>query len=158
EALLALLQLLLHALLLGHVLARAGEADRRAAGVAEHLPAPEQRAHRAVGAHDAVLERERAAVRHRLPQHRVGRGAVVGVHGLQIAVEPRAEVARRGAEDAAEFVGPDDVVALDVPFPAADVADALRLGQARLAAPQLLFDATVRRDVIARHDRRRLAV
>ena len=62
---------------------------------------------------------------------------IVGVHAFQ-PVSMEARYPRAASIQTACFLGPGDFISDDVPFPASDAGDLLRLGELRLAVPAVL--------------------
>jgi hypothetical protein len=107
----------------------------------------------AVGAGDPVVEAPGAPLGHRRLDHAGDAGAVVGVDLVEIAAVRAAEAVGRHAVDAVQLVGPRHAVAGDVPLPAAQVGDLLRLGELGLVGPQALLRLRARGDVLQHADR-----
>ena len=136
---------------IGHVPAAPDQA-RRLAAVGDHLAARVQHAHLAVGTADAVVVDEGRDVLDRLPDHRLGVLDILRIDARQKAFVARDEVGAVDGVDVEQLVGPVDVIVRDVPLPAADVRDALGLGQPRLAGDHRLLGPLPGRHVHARSD------
>src|SRR5205085_2186399 len=119
------------------VVADAQHPPRAALVVERDAAAGVQQAHRAVGAHDALVEPERAAFAQGGPDDLRHTVAILGMHAHEIALVAGRVLRGRDAVDPVELVAPDQVAAADVPVPAAQLGDALGVGQPRLAGPQL---------------------
>ena len=122
--------------LVGDVLVGAGHPHRPAGGVALGAAEATQPADGAVAPDDpgVPLELVGAGVRRvHLPPDV---GPVVGVDVVEEPLVGGGELLAGDLVDPVELVGPHDLVVLDVPLPAADGGDRLRLGQPLLAVAQ----------------------
>jgi len=139
QLLAAFAQVLLLAPRFGDVLDGAGGADRRAVGVAHDLAGVLEDALLAVGKTDAIVDCVRFAAGDRALHHKLHAGPIVRMDSPEEEVEFRLRhEGRRGVEEAIGLVGPPQLVGPEIPFPAADAADLLRLREAVGDALQLL--------------------
>ena len=147
EARLAGAQLLLGAALLGNVLD--GSADPRRGAVLDEgdLGFLVDDADLAVGADNPMIAAERLAAGDPLLDCDAQPRAVAGVNRRVIIFQRQLEGLGILPEDAKNLVRPVELAVPDIPFPAADMGDALGVGQARLAAAQPLFRLLAFRDV-----------
>ena len=127
---------------LSDVLRRAGVPDRAAGRVANDDTDLVEDPHGAVRPDDPVLGFTGGAPRECL---RAGGRlhAVVGVDECEVRFERPRERAWLDPEDPARLVGPAERACRDVPFPAPDVGDSLRLGEVAACRLQLVTAASI---------------
>ncbi len=138
ELALAGLERRLGALAVGDVLAGAQHFGRRAVRAQHHLSAREHHPLIPAGLHEAMLERERSTGRERMVHECLNVRAVVGMHELQVGVKAVLR-ANLHPVDPAQLIRPRHGIGADLPFPAADRRDPLRLGKPRLASSDALL-------------------
>src|SRR5687767_10956787 len=100
----------------------------------------------AVGPDDAGLELVGPAFQDGLADHGLDALAVVRVHQVEEGLVREPHVCRH-PEEAMKLVGPADMVVRDVPFPASDVRDRLRLREPLAGLAQGLLLALPAGDV-----------
>ena len=122
---------------LGNVLPDAGHAHRMAGSVTDDVTSRIQRADGPVGADDSVLEPERLAVRERAPDCLLDKATIVGKDAFEKSWIAPDRVAARDAVDLLELLGPPYSIGDDVPFPTADMSDALGLHEPLFASREL---------------------
>ncbi len=132
--LLELLALCLGFLLLGDVLRRPDQARRAAIGVTMDPRRTTDVPHAAVRPNDAMLDGVRKVGVQGSIDGVVEGLAVVRVNQSAISLVSRVERPPIDPEYVVQFVGPDDAIGHDVPLPAADLRDALRLPKAGIAS------------------------
>ena len=132
---------------LGDVLRGAAHERGAAVVVEHHLAARMDHAHLVVGAHDAVVEAPAAALGHRRLDHPRDASAVVRVDLVEVAAVGAGEAVGPHAVDAVQLVGPHDAVRGDLPLPAPEPRDLLRLGQLGLVGHQPLLHLVAAREV-----------
>jgi len=112
-------------------------------------PAGAEDALLAVGADNALGVAEGRAVGHRGHDRGASRGAVFGVHAVEIGLERAAELALGQPVDPVQLVRPVHSVGREVPLPAAQMGDLLRAGQLLPAAQQFVLGFAPLGDVAA---------
>ncbi len=112
-----------------HVLERAPHSRRPSVGIGDHLAAAVNEADAAVRTENPVLDGKRLAVGTRRVDHRPGSIPVVRVVPLANRCKAQVPAPGRQAVDSPQLVRPVEPSARDVPLPAADPRDRLRLGQ-----------------------------
>ena len=122
--------------LVGDVLVGAGHPHRPAGGVALGAAEATQPADGAVAPDDPGVPLELVGAGVRRVDLAPDVGPVVGVDVVEEPLVGGGELLAGDLVDPVELVGPHDLVVLDVPLPAADGGDRLRLGQPLLAVAQ----------------------
>ena len=139
-AFLAFAQRRLRGLAVGHVLADAEHLHRLSGVVADHFAGASQDADFTIRTDDALVEPERAAGLQYAGNCAADPLAVVGMDAFEVVLEGAAKLARPHAVDVVDLLGPTDLAAADVPRPAAEVGEALRLQQVDALLFQLGLD------------------
>lgn len=116
--------------LLGDVLDRAHHARRPAVRAEPHFGPCVDDAHRTVGAHDAVVDAVKGVFVKSPVDCVLHLAAVVRMHRAYKILVSGDKPARIRAEKAVHLVGPESLVAVDVPIPVAQAGDALGFGEA----------------------------
>ena len=139
--------------LLGHVLRRSEQLDGLTV-VAEHdLTVRFDHAQLAPGPHDRVLVTERLACRDRSLHEELHPFAGLGMDAIEKCLEARLQGRRIEAEDAIQLLGPGHHACADVPLPASDPGELLRLRELALALGDGLSRALSPGDVLDLGDR-----
>ena len=126
--------------LVSHVEGRALKAHDVSPPVSDGAAACLHPADLAVGARDAVVEHVGIARLDAPPDELFDDDPVVGVEAFEVGLVRGDEAVEVDAEDAEHLVGPRHPVGVDVPLPAPEARQALRLGQQAFVFEQRLSD------------------
>ena len=133
--------LLLGLFALGDVLRRAGEPQRSAVVVEDHLRLLVHEADGAVGHQETRVEAVRALLAHRLAGGARDQLSILRMHALEIRRKVGREALRVDAEDPEGLLRPAHAPGLQLALPVAETRDTLRAGETGLAVAQVVDGA-----------------